>query len=251
MKRVPLSFFLLLLTSCATKVVTNGGKLISPEAQGETFKGNFNLASSYGSSYDLNFSSNVTNAPLLHENSGRAVGLASEIGLFAPVDLIASLGSESIIGLKWQFVGDTRQSAKQGSFSASLVGTYASSSRKANSKDDDKENLPLNAREVEFNQKSKNFGLLGGVRVLDQLLFYAGLFRILEDVDGKVTTKGHGLIDAPFNYSNKADLKTLGFIYYSQTNIVTKMELANLETRWSKTKKQSDGGWSLAVGFAW
>lgn len=250
-KKGLLFLVLMSLAACSTRIQTIGGRLISPEAQGDTFKGTFNATSSYASSYKLNFTTNQTDAPLVHENSGRAMGAASEIGVFKPLDVLASLGSESEVGIKWQFAGDSRQSAKGGSFSASLIGLYSSDSRSANIDEDNDDNVPENVQDVEFKKKSRSYGLMAGFRVVDPVLMYVGVFRILEDVDGKVTTGNLGLNDSTFSYSNNGELKNFGFIYYSQTNIVTKVELSNLETKWTNTEKQSENGWSMALGFAW
>lgn len=250
MKRSVLLFTPVLLSSCATSIQTNGGKLISPEAQGDTFRGTFNATSNYASSYKLNFTTNQTGAPLVHENSGREMGFASEIGIVNSVDLIAALGSETEFGLKWQFLGDSRSGAKGGSFSASLVGIYSRATRNADL-DDDSENVPANVRKIEMEKNSTSIGLLAGYRIFDPFLLYAGVFRVLEDVDGKVTTVSYGLNDSAFSYSNKADIKTLGFIYYSQSNFVTKVELSTLETKWTNSDKRSDNGWSVGLGFVW
>lgn len=249
MKTLSLIFITFFLASCGhVRVRTAATRMISPEAQGKSLDGSFNLKTNTNAKYRFQFQNDQTTLPLTHDETDGTLAATGELGIWKPFDVI--LDTTLGWGLKAQVLGDYRSEAKKGSYSVSLVG-FSNSSHESE-KDELFHDAGENIEKISYNFYHTSLGVIAGYRVTDPVIVYFGTHKINEHLDGGVTTKSHSLVDADVKYGNSAFLQTLGSIYHHpHTHFLIKAEASTLTTNWTRTGKRTDNGINVAVGFDW
>lgn len=242
-----------LLTSCSSYIRTLGTRMISPEAQGEFGSGSLEARLQSSKRDKLDFSNDSTKNAIERADAPYALSGMGELGILERLDIyvIPSLIlAPTIMGLKYQFIGNPRMTAKRGNFSASILLGYGSRSETDVSSDDLEDFFNENIEELEVKTKHQDVGLIFGHRWSEKILHYANVIYLHETVDGKVTTDSGTLSDAKYKFEQDGMIYSTGFIiYFSKAH--WKIDYSHFVSDWTRTEKQTVNSVNTAIGFNW
>ena len=142
--------------------------MLSSESHGGLGHGAIDLARLQGAKqYQMDFRQDSTKVPLHDDAITYGVSASGEVGFFKYLDVyvMPSLTmSPTMFGLKYQIMGDTRQSAKKGNFSLSLAAAYGSTSEERKDAETDSDIFDGGVDKIKFAMDQSEVGLIAGLR---------------------------------------------------------------------------------------
>lgn len=244
---------LLVLTSCAGYIRTQSTKMISPESQGGLGTGALELRLESQKRDRLNFDDDTTNNSIDHQTADAALAAFGEVGIFKYLDIFVQphTASATIIGAKYQIVGDPKKGAKKNNFSTSVLVGFGSGSRTYNSSGDLEDFFNENIERLKIEYSHEEIGLISGYRWSDQFLHYANAIYQQDNIKGDVT-KDTGPLSTGGSYRYRQDgmIYSTGFILYF-AKAQWKADYSHSITDWSKSRKDSINTLSTSIGFNW
>lgn len=251
--------FSIIFISCShsIKIKTGVNRFLSSEAQGRIGKGNIETFIIKGTEASVDLRNEQTkNSLKLSKESTRAldIGIAGEIGIWTPLDLIHvsgdSMGSD-LTGLKLQIYGNNRKDAKKHNFSVSL---YAGNGSVINNvqEGNDLELVPTNDDTTsEFKITNQTTGILIGHRPEEKLQVTLGYHIIQHSFAGDLSSQNINLDGKSINYKGKSNLTTFTITYNLTKLFYLASELSSEVIKWEHTKEAHFGFINLGVGFMW
>jgi hypothetical protein len=235
--RIFLLGFFFIITGCATKYMLPGNRFLTPETQGEAFRGQFEVQKTTGNELSIDTRQNRTDQGVLYSEVSRTGFLLSN-SLFNRFDLYWShvAGGNSLLGGKFQFLGGSRVTKETG-HKLALAAAVGSNEHET---DDGV---------VEFTLGGQEFMLLYGFRWVPELMTYATLSQATYNFDGEVRTSGPLSGQTP-----KIDSKIIslsGGLEGSIDVVFAKLEFTYQAINTDKTKAYSRFITGFSIGLAW
>lgn len=235
----PVLFFLLLLqVGCATKYMLPGNRFLTPESQGEAFRGQIEVQKTTGNELSIDTRQNSINDGVLYSKVSRTGFLFSN-SLFNQFDLFWShtAGANSMIGGKFQFLGGSRISKSTG-HKMSLAAAIGSNEHET---DDGV---------VEFTLGGQEYMFLYGYRFVEQLLAYTSLSQANYMFDGEINSRNSALNGQQPKIDSKI-ISLSGGIEASVESVFAKLEFTYQSIASDKTKAYTNYITGLSVGLSW
>lgn len=251
--RIFLILTLLSLVSCSSYVRTVGSRMISPETHGKLGKGLLEARVQKVQVHQVDFSGSTADRPFEQQGDNSIVNGNFELGLWKRLDfflLPSFVMSPTLWGAKIQVLGDTKLEAKQGNFSASIMGAIGSKSEDRKDGEGDDDIFDGNIDKIKSDLSHQDLGLIVGYRWHNRLLHYANSIWFTEKFSGNVTNNAGTLDNAPFEYSNHGVILSTGLIWYFEA-VHLKGDFSNMVTHWSKNRSVTTNSVNFAFGFSW
>lgn len=229
---------LFLLTSCATKYLVPGNRFMTPETNGGAFKGQIEFQQATANQLSIDTSDNTVDKGVLYEKVTRTAFMYSN-SFFDNFDLYWEhmASANSIIGLKFQVVGDPRESRSEGHKIAIALGFGMNEHETDDSS-------------VEFKLSGREVYALYGYRFNEMILTYASLAHYAYSFQGEIVGGRSELRGLEPKFETGV-LNLNGGIELSVGPVLAKFEgtYQQIETSDTKDKEQLIFGWSL--GYSW
>lgn len=227
--------FLFALTGCATKYMLPGNRFITPESQGEAFRGQVEVQKTTGNELTLDYEGNSLEGVNYKEVS--RTGFLLSNSLFNQFDLVWShtAGANSMIGGKFQFLGGSRVSKEVG-HKLALAALIGSNEHET----DDKQ--------VEFTLGGQEYLVLYGYRFVEALMAYSSISQATYNFDGEITS---GALSGQRPRIDSRVISVSGGIEASMNPVFAKLELTYQSINSDKTKGYSHYITGLAIGLEW
>jgi hypothetical protein len=226
--------------------------MISPEANGKTFGGSVEARMQSYQNSRLNFENEQVGNNVERTNASQTPGFYGDLGIVRKADiflLTTSNSAPTLLGAKYQLLGETRNKAEKGNFSLSL--TTAVGSGSADVGRNDLDSVSGNVKRLKTNTNHLEGGVVFGYRLAKQFLTYGNVYYIDENIDGEVTTTTEALKYSSFDYQQKSLLYSLGLMYLV-SSLQIKLDVSHLVSDWSKTAgTQTTNSVNGAIGFNW
>jgi hypothetical protein len=228
-----LILFLLFISSCATKYVVPGNRFMTPETQGDAFRGQVELMNASATLTKIDVSKgNVDNG--VEYTAQSRFGFLFANSFFDNFDFVWSHtgGSNSLLGGKLQLVGGSKAAGGDGHKLgvAALFG------------DNDYE---TDDKSIDFELTGKEFLVLYGYRLSEFILPYTSFSYAKYSFDG--TMKPSGLKPS---FNTKAYGLNAG-IELNVQNFFGKLEATYQQLSTTGTKDEQNFMFGYSVGFAW
>lgn len=165
--------YLLLLGGCATKYILPGNRFITPESQGQAYRGQVEVQKTTANQVGVNYQG-TTLEGVTYTDTARTGFLFSN-SFFNQFDAIWShtASGNSMFGGKFQFAGGSRTSKESG-HKLSLAALIGSN------------DYEVDDRSLEFTLGGQEYMLLYGYRFTEQLLLYSSLSQANYTFDGHI-----------------------------------------------------------------
>lgn len=185
MKKLLLAFAALALSACSITTRTPMTRFESPEAQGETLRGE--VVSGLQARNEIQITPDYTRqGPSLDnasvEDPAYRLYAHGAVGLGERVDVSFS-GLTSRFGAKVQVLGDPRTTAAPGNFPVAVYGGVSWSKENETNTGTYANNMVTNYRSYELKELQYDIGLLFGYRIAKQLLIYGGPFVVWDKIN--------------------------------------------------------------------
>lgn len=229
--------FSLALTSCATRYVVPTNRFITPESQGQAFRGQAEVQSTTGIDMTIDTKSASVDKGVMYSEISRT-GYQASFSFFESIDFVwAHLGGgNSMAGAKFQFVGSSRTSPGDGHKAAAVV-LFG-----GNEHEPDDES-------IEFELGGQEVNLVYGYRFSPMLLPYVNFNYSRYDFSG--TIKKPSILSGlqPKLRTNMRGLSTGIELTYMAFLAKAECTYQQLETTDTKNKSVFSTGFS--IGFNW
>lgn len=227
--------------------------MISPEAHGGLGTGALELRLESQKRDRLDFEDDTTNNPIDHEAVDYSLAGLGEVGLFKYLDIFVQphTSSATVIGAKYQILGDPRSNAKKGNFSTSVLVGYGSGERTYSSSGDLFDIFNDDIQRLKLEYGHEEIGFISGYRWSEKFLHYANVIYQHDDVKGNVTKNSGPLISGgSFKYRQDGMIYSTGFILYF-AKAQWKFDYSHTTSDWSKSRKDSVNTLNTSIGFNW
>lgn len=238
MLRILLLLTLLLQVSCATKYIVPGNRFLTPESQGQALRGQFEFQQTSANQLTVDTSQGTVDQGVKYSDLSRSGFLLSN-SLFDQLDVYWSHigGANSMVGLKFQFLGDSRV-AKTTGHKMSIAGALGENEHET----DDKS--------VEFNLGGKEFLLLYGYRFSDMFMTYSSYSMATYSFNGDIRSSDPGLNGADPSFNTKIQSLSAGLeLSYSAAFAKLEATYQQLKTNDTNDKNRIIIGYS--IGLSW
>jgi hypothetical protein len=224
---------LFFLSSCATKYIVAGNRFMTPESQGGAFRGQVELQQTGATQLAVNLKEGTVDNGVFYSDVDRFGFLVSN-SLFNKFDILWShTGSaNSMLGGKFQILGTSRTENGVG-HKLSLAGLFGANDYET----DDKK--------VEFELSGREFLLIYGYRINENVLPYTSLGISSYNFSGKIKPSG-------LEPNITTDTRSLSAgLEVSIESLFAKLEATyqQLITEHTKDKDRFMVGYS--IGFSW
>lgn len=236
--RFLLLIFLLQIGGCATKYMLPGNRFITPESQGEAFRGQIEVQKTTGNELSIDTRNNKVDEGVLYSEVPRTGFLFSN-SLFNQLDLFWShtAGANSMLGGKFQFMGGSRVSKSLG-HKLAIAAAIGSNEHET----DDKV--------VEFTLGGQEYMFLYGYRFMPEVMLYSSLSQANYNFDGHITSSNAALNGKRPNINSRI-MSFSGGLEASVDPVFAKLEFTYQSISTDKTKAYSHYITGLSVGYAW
>lgn len=236
--RLVLLGILFLFTGCATKYMLPGNRFLTPESQGEAFRGQFEVQKTTGNELSIDTTNSRIDEGVLYSEVSRTGFLFSN-SLFNQFDLFWShtAGANSMLGAKFQFMGGSRLSKSLGhklAIAAAIGGNEHET-------DDGV---------VEFTLGGQEYLLLYGYRFMEEVMAYSSVSQASYNFDGIITSSNAQLNGKRPNINSRI-ISVSGGLEASVTPVFAKLEFTYQTINTDKTKTYSHYITGLSVGLSW
>jgi len=228
---------LLFIYGCATKYMLPGNRFLTPESQGEAFRGQIEVQKTTGNELSIDTTNNSVDEGVLYSQVSRTGFLLSN-SIFDKFDIFWShtAGSNSMLGGKFQFMGGSRVSKSLG-HKMSLAAAIGSNEHET---DDGV---------VEFTLGGQEYLLLYGYRFVEEILVYSSLSQANYHFDGVINSSGP--IDGLRPKIDTRIISLSGGVEASVNPVFAKLEFTYQSLNSDKTKVRSNYITGLSVGLSW
>jgi hypothetical protein len=229
---------LFLFTGCATKYMLPGNRFLTPESQGEAFRGQFEIQKTTGNELSIDTRNDKITDGVLYSEVPRTGFLFSN-SLFNQFDLFWShtAGANSMLGGKFQFMGGSRVSNSVG-HKLAIAAAIGSNEHET----DDKV--------VEFTLGGQEYILLYGYRFLEEIMAYSSLSQANYNFDGQIHSSNNNLDGKRPNINSKI-ISISGGLEANVNPVFAKLEFTYQSINTDKTKAYSHYITGLSIGLAW
>lgn len=229
---------LYLLGGCATKYIVPGNRFITPESQGGTFHGQIEIQQTTANQLTIDTSNNSVDEGVTYASTTRTGFLFSD-SIFDSFDFIWShTGSaNSLLGGKLQVIGDPRL-AKATGHKMSVAALFGNNEHET----DD--------RSVEFELGAREFFLIYGYRVSENVLPYLGFSRAAYDFSGKIKSSNTALNGLEPHLKTTTNSLNMG-IEFSMNSLFGKLEATYQQLSTTDTKDRDRFMFGYSVGYSW
>jgi hypothetical protein len=256
--KISLLFLIFILFSCASSFRTPEARMLSPEAQGKPGLGSLELRLASFQRRRANFKDNSTKKPFVPAASLYGVTGNLELGaIFRKLDIYVNpnlfSNAASVIGVKYQLIGKTRNESDRGNFSTSLAAGYGGYSGGYNKEAffQSSEKTPDHIKKLNYKMDHFEAGVISGYRWTKNLLHYVNYFYVHEDVSGEVQTVDKVLNFKRFNTHNKGSLASTGLMFYFSERGYLKADYTHMLSAMKAGRSQSSNTGSAAIGYSW
>lgn len=231
-------FILVLITGCATKYMLPGNRFLTPESQGEAFRGQVEVQKTTGNEVSIDTTNNTIDEGVIYSQVSRTGFLLSN-SIFNQFDLYWShiAGANSMLGGKFQFMGGSRVSKSLG-HKMSLAAAIGSNEHET---DDGV---------VEFTLGGQEYMLLYGYRFVEEILAYATFSQANYIFDGRINSSNSSLDGLRPNINTRI-MSLSGGIEASVAPVFAKLEFTYQSLSSEKTKVRSQYITGLSIGVSW
>ncbi len=239
MKILLYCFYLTLLSGCATKYMLPGNRFLTPETQGKTFESQFEIQQASASRGTIDLSNASTDNALLYSDEKKA-GYLYSTSLLEQIDFFWSTvaSGNSMLGGKYQILGSSR-TAKGAGHKIAVSVAFGGNKHKIEGSDT-----------IEFNLKGKEFSLIHGFRINENVLLYDALSYSQYSFDGTVTSSDPLYSGLKFQYDNTL-IGLYGGTELSLGPLFGKLELGYQTIRTTSTPVRSWYVMGYSIGISW
>lgn len=232
MKIILLSL-LFLASSCATKYIIPGNRFITPETQGEAFRGQIEVFSASATQATVNFQQGSVDDGVLYQNVSR-FGFMYSNSFFDSFDLVWTHtgGGNSLLGGKFQFIGSSKNARGDG-HKMSVAALFGGNEHETDNKS------------IEFDLTGREFLLLYGYRFGAFILPYTSFSYATYNFEG--TMKPSGLKPT---YDTNSMALNMG-VEFTFESVFAKFEATYQQLATTDTKDKQNFIYGYSVGFAW
>lgn len=228
---------LFLFTGCATKYLIPGNRFITPEAQGGAFRGQVELQQAKATNITIDTSNGTVDEGVLYEEVTRTGFLVSN-SVFNQIDVVWSHtgGGNSLLGGKFQFLGEPRTSNAAG-HKAAIGALFGGNEHET---DDDS---------IEFDLTGREYLVLYGYRINENFFPYTSLSLATYNFQGKINSN-NSLDGLRPEYVTDSRALNTG-IEINFNTIFAKLEATyqQLKTDHTKPKDRFVIGYSLGISW--
>lgn len=224
---------LLFIASCATKYILPGNRFITPESQGGAFHGQIEFQQASANQLTGNLRNGSAEDGVIYADVSRSGFLFSN-SFFDRFDLLWSHtgAANSMIGGKLQIMGESRLTKSSG-HKASIAVLMGGNEHET----DD--------ASVEFELTGREYLLMYGYRISENLLPYVSFSYADYSFDGRVASTGQQLEYATNSKSAN------GGVEFSFDAFFAKLEATYQQLLTSDTKEKTRVGFGYSLGFQW
>lgn len=229
---------LFLLPACATKYLIPGNRFITPESQGEAFRGQIEFQQTGANQLTIDTKDGTVDNGVIYKDVSRSGFLFSN-SLFDSFDILWSHtgGANSMIGGKFQFLGGSRISNSTG-HKASLGLLFG-----GNEHETDDES-------VEFKLTGREYLFLYGFRINGNIFPYAGISFATYNFMGRISSSN------PVFNGLEPDLITTSRslnsgVEFSFESFFAKVEATYQQLQTTDTKDRERFLVGYSVGYSW
>jgi hypothetical protein len=235
--RILLTGFLFLLTGCATKYMLPGNKFLTPESQGEAFRGQLEVQKTTGNELSIDTQNGNVNEGVLYSEVSRTGFLLSN-SLFDQLDLYWShiAGGNSMLGGKFQLMGGSRVSKATG-HKLAIAAALGSNEHET---DDGV---------VEFTLGGQEYLILYGYRFVEQFMLYSSLSQANYQFDGVI--KSNNSLNGLRPEIDSQIMSFSGGIEANVNPVFAKLEFTYQSISTEKTKAYTHFITGLSIGVSW
>ncbi|WP_408098618.1 hypothetical protein ACJVC5_06825 [Peredibacter sp. HCB2-198] len=238
MVRILLVLTLLLQVSCATKYIVPGNRFLTPESQGQALRGQIEIQQTNANQLTIDTSQGTVDQGVVYDEVSRTGFLASN-SIFDQLDVYWSHigGANSLVGLKFQFLGDSRV-AKTAGHKMSIAAALGENEHET----DD--------QSVEFNLGGREFMLLYGYRFSENVMTYSSFSMATYKFDGDIRSSDPGLNGADPKFDTKIQSLSAG-LELSWATVFGKLEGTYQQLKTTDTKDKNVFIVGYSVGMSW
>lgn len=228
---------LFFVSSCATKYLIPGNRFITPESQGQALRGSIELQQTGANLLKINTGNGTVDEGVVYEDVSRTGFLFSN-SLFDQFDILWSHtgGSNSMLGAKFQFVGEPRV-AKAAGHKASIAVLLG-----GNEHETDDES-------IEFELTGREYLVLYGYRVTENIFPYASFSLASYYFSGKIRSN-NALNGLEPKYVTESRALNAG-VEFSADAFFAKLEATYQQLKTEETKDRERFAIGYSVGFSW
>ena len=214
-----------------------GNRFLTPESQGEAFRGQVEVQKTTGNELSIDTRNNSIDDGVLYSEVSRTGFLLSN-SLFDKLDLYWShtAGANSMLGGKFQFMGGSRV-AKATGHKLAIAAAIGSNEHET---DDGV---------VEFTLGGQEYLILYGYRFVEEFLLYSSLSQGNYQFDGEINRSGP--LDGLQPKINSRVMSLSGGMEASVNPVFAKLEFTYQSIDSDKTKAYTHFITGLSIGFAW
>ncbi len=229
---------LIYLGGCATKYIIPGNRFITPESQGQAFRGQIELQQTNANQLTIDVSQNTIDQGVLYGDLNR-LGFLFSHSFFEQFDAVwTHTGSgNSLIGGKFQLFGASRTANGTGhklSIAALVGGNEHETEDKA----------------VEFKLGGQEFLVVYGYRFSEMLLSYLSFSRATYDFEGRISSPDPALNGAEPKLKTAVNSVGTG-LQLDFNSIFAKGELTAQQLQTTDTKEKIRFAIGYSMGFGW
>ena len=244
----------LVFASCAKiQVQTPSSRFVSPEAQGKLLSGVAKFEQQSGTEATLDFTNDAVNNPLQLRNDITNPALSIDIGLAEKVDfLIRGNGyAESLYTVKFQLLGDSRQTAAKGNKSLAVMFGYSNATSSQSESDTSIFNTTTDSISADINQTVADFSVIYGQRTEADVLVYSSVQITKYDLKFKLdATSGSALDGQSFTLDTLNYGAALGAIRYFEKYYLN-LEISAQRSNWTNNDALTYAFANIALGYKW
>jgi hypothetical protein len=232
--------FLLLQIGCATKYVIPGNRFITPETQGGALQSSLEFQQTQGNEFTVKGTSSPRVDEGVEHNLITRSSFLLSTSLFDPFDFFWSHtgGSPSMLGGKFQFIGDPR-TAKADGHKMSVALAFGGNDHQTDGR-----------THTDFTLKGQEFLLLYGYRLADYMLLYSTFSYARYHFSGEITSNDNRLSGRKLDYQNKIKALYLGS-EFSFGPWLAKLECGYQQIATTRSGDVSNFIYGYSVGIAW
>jgi hypothetical protein len=254
-----ISCILLILSSCGSTIGVRSplNSFISPEAAGETFKGEVNgfLSIASKNNIELDDSSGTIKKTVSQDNEVEdTIGLNGTMGIIERLDVVViSPGSKTptLLGLKYQVIGQGRTKAVKGNHSLSIVALLGN--QESTQENDDAVEFVATDEEAtgDMQIESTDIRLIYGYRFENRKMVYGGLSSVKINYDVELSSDNLAFDNREISGAASAIGAHLGMAFYAKEAFNLKVEAAGQKIKWDDHKEVTIGTVIASLGLFW
>lgn len=239
---------LLFLISCAQiELKTPSSRFMSPETSGKALNYGLQLIQQSGVEAKINIVANELDKVDL-SNSASPLTYSGYVGVLDKLDIIYYnyIDSASLLGVKYQILGESKANAKQGNQSLALTLGGGGQSKTTTSQDLFDEEVD----KTELEQNLVDASIIYGYRTTDNILVYSSLHISNHSAKLKIISNNDSALDGQTETYKTSNLGlSLGsMIYNKKKNVHLSIEASAQRVNWTHTDEKTFGFISGAIG---